>query len=167
MSNACQKSLLSDTTAFPLRHRTSLLGSPCSSSSAIHQTESYNDPLLAKQRAFHLLKSALTSIVSVDIDVILAVVLLFIEFELIDSGRDNWRHHINGARMIIEKLCGSHISTQTAMNPLRSCLISNCLMYVGPHRFKTHPQSIHTLNFSHQVRHSRLNARKPNGPRTQ
>ena len=131
MSNACQKSLVLDTTAFFLRHPTSLLGSPCSSSSAIQQPESYNDALAAKQRALHLLKSALTSIASVDIDVILAVVLLFIEFELIDSGRDNWRYHLNGARTIIERLCGSNISTQIAMSPLRSCLISNCLVYVG------------------------------------
>lgn len=142
MSNACQKSLVLGTTAFPLRHRTSLLGSQCSSSSAIQQRESYNDALTAKQRALYLLKSALTSIASVDIDVTLAVVLLFIEFELIDSGRDNWRHHINGARTIIKILCGSNISTQTAMSPLRSCLISNCLVYVGPldskHIFNTH-----------------------------
>ncbi|MCJ1458314.1 hypothetical protein MMC28_008685 [Mycoblastus sanguinarius] len=129
MSNACQKSLVLDTTAFLHRHRTSLLGSPCSSSSAIQQLESYNDALAAKQRALYLLKSALNSIASVDIDVTLAVVLLFIEFELIDSGRDNWRYHINGARTIIETLCGSNISTQTAMSPLRSCLISNCLVF--------------------------------------
>lgn len=67
----------------------------------------------------------------VTIDITLAVVLLFIEFELIDSGRDNWRYRINGARTIIETLCRSHVSTQTAMSPLRSCLISNCLVYVG------------------------------------
>lgn len=132
MSNACQKSLVLDTTAFPLHHGTSLLGSPCSSSSAIHQLGSYNDALAAKQRALYLLKSALTGIASVDIDVTLAVVLLFIEFELIDSGRDNWKHHINGARTIIETLCGLNMATQTAMSPLRSCLISNCLVYVGP-----------------------------------
>lgn len=140
MSNACQKSLVLDTTAFSLRHRTSLLGSPCSSSSAIQQPESFNDALAAKQRALYLLKSALTSIAAVDIDVTLAVVLLFIEFELIDSGRDDWRYHINGAGMIIETLCGSNISTQTAMSPLRSCLISNCLVFVGPLNSK------HTLN---------------------
>ena len=132
MSNASQKSLLLDTPAFPLRHSTSLMTSPPSSSSAIQQPDSYNDALAAKQRALYLLKSALTSIASADIDVTLAVVLLFVEFELIDSGRDNWRHHINGARTIIQTLCGSNISTQTTMSPLRSCLISNCLVYIGP-----------------------------------
>lgn len=128
MSNACQKSLVLDTTAFALRHRTGLLCSPSLSSSAVQRPESYHDALVAKQRALYLLKSALTSIASVDIDVTLAVVLLFIEFELIDSGRDNWRYHIDGARAVIERLCGTHMSTRTAMSPLRSCLISNCLV---------------------------------------
>ncbi|KAI9742851.1 MAG: hypothetical protein M1818_003580 [Claussenomyces sp. TS43310] len=104
MSNACQKSFALDAAGFPLRHRTSLPGSPCSSSSAMQQLEYHNDALAAKQRALHLLKTALTSISSADIDVTLAVVLLFIEFELIDSGRDNWRYHINGARSIIATL---------------------------------------------------------------
>ncbi|KAF2489033.1 hypothetical protein BU16DRAFT_496889, partial [Lophium mytilinum] len=129
MSNACQKSSASDTAAFPLGPRTSLLGSPCSSSSVIRQTTSYNDALAAKQQALRLLASALTSIASVDTDVILAVVLLFIECELIDSGRDNWRYHTNGAKTIIERVCGPNVSTQTAMSPLRSCLISNCLVF--------------------------------------
>jgi hypothetical protein len=118
-------------TAFPLRHRRTLLGSLCPSSSVIQQSEYYRDALVAKQRALYLLKSALTSIASVDIDVTLAVVLLFIEFELIDSGQDNWRHHLNGAITVIETLCRLNVSTQTAMSPLRSCLISNCLVYVG------------------------------------
>ena len=138
MSNACQKSLISDGTVFPLRHRPSLLGSPCSSSAAVQQSEFYNDALAAKQRALYLLRSALNSINAVDIDVILAVVLLFIEFELIDSGRDNWRHHINGAKVIIEALGGSNISSQTAESPLRSFLIANWLVFVGSPHFKAY-----------------------------
>lgn len=72
----------------------------------------------------------LTSKISLDIDVTLAVVLLFIEFELLESARDNWAHHINGARTIIESMCGTEISMQMPMTPLRSFLGSNCLMYV-------------------------------------
>ena len=131
MSNVCQRSLVSDTTPVSFRQRTSLLVSPCSSSSTMKNLESYNDALAAKQRALYLLKSALSSIYSVGIDVTLAVVLLFIELELIDSGRDSWRYHINGARTIIDTLCRSNTSTQTAMTPLRSFLISNCLVYAG------------------------------------
>ena len=139
MSNACQKSLIVDPTAFPLCHRPSLLGSVRSSSSAVQQPEIYNDALAAKQRALYLLRSAITSIAAVDLDVILAVVVLFIEFELIDSGQDNWRHHINGARMIIEALCGSNISLQTAESPLRSFLLANWLVFVAFPPIKAYP----------------------------
>lgn len=134
MSNACQRSLFLDTTALPLCHSTGVLGSPCSNLYAEQQQqlEPYNDALAAKQRALYLLNSTLTSIASADIDVTLAVVLLFIQFELLDSGRDNWRYHINGARTIIETLCGPNISRHTTLSRLRSCLISHCLVYVGP-----------------------------------
>ena len=120
MYNASQKSLILNATSSPLNHR----------SSAIQQQESFRDALVAKQRALRLLKTALANIASVDVDVTLAVVLLFIEFELIDSGRNGWKHHINGARTIIQIFCGSIISTQNAMSPLRTCLISHCLVYV-------------------------------------
>ncbi|KAL9620364.1 MAG: hypothetical protein Q9160_005064 [Pyrenula sp. 1 TL-2023] len=120
MSNACQKPLILDTIAFPVCHRTSLPGSPRSSSSVVQQPGFYHDALAAKQQALYLLKSALNTIATADTDVILAVVLLFVEFELLDTGRDNWRHHINGARTIIETLYGSNISMQGAMSPLRS-----------------------------------------------
>jgi hypothetical protein len=40
-----------------------------------------------------------------DSDVILAVMVLFVELELLDSGRNNWKHHIEGARTIIADLC--------------------------------------------------------------
>lgn len=127
MSNAYHKSSFLEATA--VGNHSSLPGSQCSSSSAIQPSESYKDALTSKQRALCLLKSALFSMASTNIDVTLAVVLLFIEFELIDSGRDNWRHHINGARTIIETLCGPNMLAQTTLSPLRSCLISNCLVY--------------------------------------
>ena len=125
-----------DMTAFPLRHRPRLTDSPCSSLLAYQQPEFYHDALAAKQRALYLLKSALTSIASIDMDVTLAVVLLFIEFELIDSGRDNWRYHINGVRIIIEALCGPKVSLQTTKSPLRNFLIANWLVFVGPLKSK-------------------------------
>ncbi|KAF2716465.1 hypothetical protein K431DRAFT_235322 [Polychaeton citri CBS 116435] len=128
MSNACQKPLALNTAAFPPRRCTSPLGFSRSSSSDVQRAEAYVDALAAKQRALYLLKSTLASMASTDIDVTLAVVLLFIEYELIDSGRDNWKYHINGAKTIIETLCGSDVSTQTAMGPLRRCLVSNCMV---------------------------------------
>ena len=88
----------------------------------------HRDALLAKQGALCLLKSALEDIGSADVDVTLAVVLLLIQFELIDSGRDEWRHHIKGARAIIERLLESEKSVQDGISPLRGSLISDCLV---------------------------------------
>ena len=132
MSNTCQKLLLVNTSASVLHHCKSLPDPACSRPSALQPPRCYYDALVAKQQAIHLLRSALTSLVTTEIDVILAVVLLFIEYELIDTGRDIWRYHINGARTIIERLCGSEFWTQADMSPLRRCLISNCLVYIAP-----------------------------------
>ena len=86
--------------------------------------------LVAKYKALNLLQSALSGETATDLDVTLAVVLLFVEFELLVSGRDDWTHHLDGARRIIEKLCGSNSVTARTMSPLRKCLVANCLVYV-------------------------------------
>lgn len=131
MSNACQRSPRSSsilTTMASTQNRTSLVSSlsigPCMTS----RPETYHDALRAKQQALCLLKSALEDIASADVDVILAVVLLLVGFELIDSGRGNWIFHIHGARIIIEKLIAFTLATETALSPLRSWLVSNCLV---------------------------------------
>ena len=97
-------------------------------SAAYSQARSH--ALVAKFKALKFLQSALSGEVPIDLDVVLAVVLLFVEFELLESGRDDWIHHIDGARKIIEKLCGSNLVTARSMSPLRKCLVSNCLMCV-------------------------------------
>lgn len=99
-------------------------------SSSVAHPRARSHALGAKQRALYLLQTILTGDVPMDPDVTLAVVLLFVEFELLDSGRDNWTYHINGARNIIEKLCGSGELQKTPMGPLRRFLISNCLVYI-------------------------------------
>lgn len=97
-------------------------------------TRSY--ALQAKYKSLTLLCDILAKDILMDTDVTLAVVLLFIELELLDSGRDNWTHHINGARRIIEKLCNTDLLLKSPMSPLRKFLISNCMVYVdlpSPH----------------------------------
>ena len=84
------------------------------------QSAAYRDALIAKQRTITLLDAALRNISSVAVDVILAVVLLFIEFELIDSGRDGWKYHVKGARALIERLCGRDVSKKADMSAMRS-----------------------------------------------
>lgn len=97
-------------------------------SSMIAQSKPQYDALAAKRQALHLLQLALTGTIALDVDVTMAVVLLFIELELVESGQGNWTHHISGARRIIERLCGPEIWTQTSTSTLRRCLISNCLV---------------------------------------
>ena len=101
-----------------------------------------NHALIAKYKALSLLQYALSNATPMDLDVILAVILLFVEFELLDSGRDDWIHHIDGARKIIEKLCGSNLITAKTMSPLRRCLVSNCLVYVNSHQFHDIPLTL-------------------------
>ena len=98
--------------------------------------------LVAKYKALNLLQYALSNATPMDLDVILAVILLFVEFELLNSGRDDWIHHIDGARKIIEKLCGSNLITAKTMSPLRRCLVSNCLVYVNSHQFHDIPLTL-------------------------
>lgn len=102
-----------------------------SKGSEIHLPESHHHALAAKQRALHRLQSTLATTTALDSDVALAVVLLFIEFELIASGRNDWKHHVNGARAMINELYErSKQGSMNEMTPLRRCLISNCLVYV-------------------------------------
>lgn len=105
--------------------------SPSRTPTSPRPAKPYGDALAAKYKALSLLQGALINPGSVDTDVTLATVLLFIECELMESGRDNWACHISGARAIIERLCGPEVWTETSMSPLRRCLISNCLVYVS------------------------------------
>ncbi|CAH0042932.1 unnamed protein product [Clonostachys rhizophaga] len=111
------------------QNSTSLPNSPSIAPCMTSHPEAFHDALRAKQQALCLLKSALEDIASADVDVVLAVVLLLVGFELIDSGRGSWIFHIHGARLIIEKLITSTLATGTALSPLRSWLVSNCLVY--------------------------------------
>lgn len=104
---------------------------PIGHQNSVSHSRARSHALAAKHRALCLLQSMLTGLIPVETDVTLAVVLLFIEYELLDSARDNWTHHINGARKIIEKLCGSDVFAEASMSPLRRFLISNCLVYVN------------------------------------
>jgi hypothetical protein len=114
MANAYHSSLTQDLTQ-----------DSTSASSLIH-LKFYRDALTAKQYAFQMLRGTLENINKANIDAMLAVVLLFTEYELIDSGRDSWKHHINGAKAIIQKLC--KLDSSIPLSKLRSFLISNLLV---------------------------------------
>jgi hypothetical protein len=88
----------------------------------------YLDALTAKHRALSMLKNALMDKTTTDSDVILTVMILFVELELLDSGRNNWKHHIEGARTIIANLFKAQLPEKLSVNLLRSCLISNWIV---------------------------------------
>jgi hypothetical protein len=88
--------------------------------------ETYKDALIAKHRALSLLSEVLTNNDSINSDVVLASIMLFIKFELLDSGRNGWRFHTEGARQLMVYLRQNGKSESSALNGLRNCLISNC-----------------------------------------
>jgi hypothetical protein len=92
---------------------------------SFEKSGTYLDALTAKHRALNMLRNALIDKPTTDSDVILAVMILFVELELLDSDQDNWKHHIEGARTIIAGLCKPQLLEKLPTSPLRSCLISN------------------------------------------
>lgn len=91
-------------------------------------TGPYLDALTAKQRALNMLRQTLMQSVVTGLDVLLAVMVLLIEFELMDSGRSDWKHHVEGARTLVGILCKPQVPETLAMSPIRSCLISNWIV---------------------------------------
>ncbi|KAI6859841.1 hypothetical protein KC338_g7167 [Hortaea werneckii] len=107
------------------RHRRGATGSDL----ALCANKYYGDALTAKQQAYKLLRVATDPTYKTDSDIILAAIVLLIEAELIDVGRNNWKHHIQGATDIIEKLCSPDFSHVGTMSSLQKCLMSNCLIF--------------------------------------
>ena len=76
--------------------------SALSSDLAFSQKTNSESALTGKQRALELLNIAIGQMEPKDLDGILATVLLFVQFEIMDSGRNEWRNHIRGARVLID-----------------------------------------------------------------
>ncbi|KAF9739116.1 acriflavine sensitivity control protein acr-2 [Paraphaeosphaeria minitans] len=89
---------------------------------------SYADALLAKQQALSLMAKSVTSLTPANADFILATILMFINYDLIESGRDQWRVHVEGARQIIERL-DKPPYLQNPMSKLRLTVLSDFLVF--------------------------------------
>jgi hypothetical protein len=61
----------------------------------------YQDALLAKQEALSMLGQFITLVDASNFDLVLAAILLFVNYDLIESGKDQWKPHIEGARKMI------------------------------------------------------------------
>ncbi|KAB8211610.1 fungal-specific transcription factor domain-containing protein [Aspergillus parasiticus] len=87
------------------------------------------DALSAKQKAIHLLKAALDNLSSTDINLIVTVILLFINLELIDSGKNAWRAHVEGAMKLISSLKPFQNDQISPIALIRDRITSDCLTY--------------------------------------
>lgn len=86
-----------------------------------------DDSTIAESKAISDFVLALDSINTSNTDAILASLLLFIEFELMDLSRDTWRKHMNGARTVVHHILQSE-PMHTEMSFVRRTLLANWLV---------------------------------------
>lgn len=87
------------------------------------------DSLVAKQKAIRDLRVVLQSPEKADSGVLLAAVLFFVNFELIDLGRGGWKTHLHGARRILNLLIPEDGPGRSASRTvLHDCIISDFVM---------------------------------------
>lgn len=88
----------------------------------------YTNALIYKQRALNLLISALGKPKQHNDDASLAAIYFLANFELLETGRDNWKIHLDGAKRLMGFI-ENETANYSSMNasPLRSYLTANCL----------------------------------------
>lgn len=99
---------------------------PLSRYSGPHHS-SYCDALAAKQQALLMLSKNIPIVNEYNLDIPLATILLFIHYALIESGKDGWKVHMEGARKLIEMLSTPSYQPQVMSN-LRTYLVSEFLV---------------------------------------
>ncbi|KAF1918308.1 fungal-specific transcription factor domain-containing protein [Ampelomyces quisqualis] len=105
-----------------------ILGPPVASYAEGPLKSSYRDALVAKQQALSLLAQGIATVDESNIDFVLVTVLLFVNYALVESGRDKWRVHIDGAWRLI-RLLGEPPYLQKPMSRLRLTILSDFLVY--------------------------------------
>lgn len=91
-------------------------------------TSSFKDALVAKQQALSSLAESVASVNASNVDLILVTILMFVNYALMESGRDKWKVHMDGALKII-KLLGQPPYLQRPMSRLRQTLLSDFLVF--------------------------------------
>ncbi|KAH9866302.1 hypothetical protein J1614_008868 [Plenodomus biglobosus] len=89
---------------------------------------SYRDALIAKHHALSLLAESVANVNASNIDLILVTILLFVNYALVESGRDKWKVHMGGALKLI-KLLGMPPYIQRPMSRLRQTILSDFLVF--------------------------------------
>jgi hypothetical protein len=94
--------------------------------------------LSAKQRAIRLLRVAMDHITDENRSVILAAVVFFVNFDLVDSGRGTWRSHLEAAGVLITALygrsdpassSGATLFLDQTMASLLDGVVADCITY--------------------------------------
>jgi hypothetical protein len=83
--------------------------------------------LSAKSKALSLLNATLEHANSDNWVIALASIILFIDFELISSGKNDWKVHVEGAKRLIACFDVSHVSLDSSVLQLRDFAISDCI----------------------------------------
>ncbi|CAH0022880.1 unnamed protein product [Clonostachys rhizophaga] len=87
--------------------------------------QALQEALVAKLKALRLMHEAVANVGSVPVDIIFAAALFFIYVELLESGKNGWRAHLEGA--------GRLMSIMQTIDPplreLRDSLLSDCFCY--------------------------------------
>lgn len=86
------------------------------------------DAFNAEQKALQLLREAPQPTRGVERDVILSTILLFINFELMSSGKDRWKVHVEGARKIIANFQPRKEPADAETGMLHDYVVADCLM---------------------------------------
>ncbi|EFR03821.1 acriflavine sensitivity control protein acr-2 [Nannizzia gypsea CBS 118893] len=90
----------------------------------------HRDALVAKQKTLQLLNQSMDNIDAVDPEVVLTAILLSINYELVSSGKDDWKVHVEGAQKLIDYFgLPKRTDLSSAMSALRDHVVSDCLIY--------------------------------------
>jgi hypothetical protein len=104
------------------------VGLPVTSYAGGPLKSSYRDALVAKQQALSLLAQGIATVDESNIDFVLVTILLFVNYALVESGRDKWRVHMDGAWRLI-RLLGEPPYLQKPMSRLRLTILSDFLVF--------------------------------------
>ncbi|KAF5010079.1 hypothetical protein FDECE_3745 [Fusarium decemcellulare] len=83
------------------------------------------DALVAKQKALQMMPYALQNIDSIGADVVLATVLFLVNVELVESGWQSWRPHLEAAKKLLNMIQPYAAFDET----LKDYIISDCYIY--------------------------------------
>ncbi|ROV95273.1 hypothetical protein VPNG_08972 [Cytospora leucostoma] len=107
-----------------------------------HHQQELIDALTARGRAYRLLREALgghnTTTTPTTAHIVFIAVVFFINFDLIDSGRGNWKTHLQAAGRLITSIQGSTAASTTsrtaptpprAIAQLADTVMADCITY--------------------------------------